>query len=251
MVIVTDNDINAIDPNASTQPSDLTITVSNVEYGHFERAIAPGYAISTFSQLEINEGVIHFVPDGSNNAPSFSVSVSNPQINSPSRAVTITFHHAPILGSNRLTIRQGASVVVTSQDLNATDVETPAPQLLFMASSIQHGVFVDVSGAQVTSFYQQEIINQHINFTSDGSFVPPFYDIAVDDGNMTITPQPALIDFIPKNTETNTTSQASSSTIRNAIIGASISGAASWDLCLKNLSRPQSCQGFAESLRRG
>ena len=227
IVIVTSNNINAVDPNMSTSPANLEITVSDLQYGHFERAVAPGFAITTFTQQEINQGSIHFVPDGSNNSPTFTLQVSNGQITSPTRAVQISFNHAPLLGSNYLTIGQGATVMLTNQDLNATDVETPASQLLFTASNIQHGFFVDVTGTHVTSFLQQQIWDRSLNFTADGTFNSPSYDIAISDGNMTTTPQSALVNFIPEISSSNTTVQTGSNTVRNAIIGASISAAAS------------------------
>jgi hypothetical protein len=55
----------------------LVFTVSNVTNGQFELVGAPGAAIASFTQAQINGGQIRFVHDGSNSAPAFSVSISD------------------------------------------------------------------------------------------------------------------------------------------------------------------------------
>ncbi len=55
----------------------LAFTVAGVTNGRFELAAAPGVAITSFTQQQILDGEVVFVHDGSGNAPTFTVLVSD------------------------------------------------------------------------------------------------------------------------------------------------------------------------------
>jgi hypothetical protein len=69
----------------------LVFTVGSATNGHFERISAPGVAIASFTQLEVMNGEIRFVHDGSNIAPTASVSVSDAATGVGPYALTISF----------------------------------------------------------------------------------------------------------------------------------------------------------------
>jgi hypothetical protein len=66
----------------------LSFTVSNVRHGNFKRA---GVVVNTFALQEVKDGVIHFVHDGSINAPGYMVAVSNGAATTAPVAATIHF----------------------------------------------------------------------------------------------------------------------------------------------------------------
>src|SRR5690606_32177880 len=61
-VVLNNADINAADPDNST--AQLTWAVTSLSGGRFEYAAAPGVAIVTFSQADIDAGLVRFVHDG-------------------------------------------------------------------------------------------------------------------------------------------------------------------------------------------
>lgn len=216
-IIITANNISATHPNILAD--DLFFTISNVLHGHFEQSSLPGIATSTFTQQEIVAGLIRFIHDGSAHPPSYELSVSDGRITVGPVSVQINFNFMPILINNKLTLNEGETVLITSDDLSATDVETPAANLLFMASDVVHGYFAtnNQPGTPTTIFYQRDILTQNLNFVAIGSSIPG-YNIAVNDGNITSSTVPATISF------NLNTQQSSSISVRNTIISSTISG---------------------------
>ena len=79
-VVLTNSNINTTDPDNS--PTELTYTVSNVGGGQFALVVAPGVAITSFTQAQINSGAIQFVHDGGQWGPSYALSVSDGDLSS-------------------------------------------------------------------------------------------------------------------------------------------------------------------------
>ena len=103
----------------------------------------------------------------------------------------------PVFINNTLTLRQGESVVLTAEQLSATDIETENPALLFNATNIRHGQFDFVSFPNITisEFYQQNITEAQVRFTHDGGKKAPAYDVSVSDGMLSTGPARADIHF--------------------------------------------------------
>lgn len=75
-VKITPADLSAVDPDDA--PDALTFNVSNVAGGMVTQSGAPGLAVDTFTQADLNAGRVYFVHDGSNvERASFDVSVSD------------------------------------------------------------------------------------------------------------------------------------------------------------------------------
>lgn len=217
-VTLSSANLSATNPNTSA--SSLTFTVSQVQHSQFALVSNPSQAITSFTEAQIENGEIQFIPDGSNQAPSYLVSVSDGKVSDLAGAVaaTITFKHSPVLVTNQLAISQGQVLTLTSNDLSATDAETAAGSLIFTASSIAHGQFqLSGSSSPITSFPQQQITSAMIQFMTDGSDAAPAYSISVSDGMLSTAPSAAKISFVPG-------SSSADNTVRNAIIGATVSG---------------------------
>ena len=67
--------LNTTDTNSGL--ADLRYTVSQVQHGYFAHRDTPSTPISSFTQAEINGGVIRFVHDGSGNAPAYRARVTD------------------------------------------------------------------------------------------------------------------------------------------------------------------------------
>ena len=219
-VIVTPAQISAT--QAGSAVGSLTFEVSNVTGGSFELVSVPGVAITHFTQAQIQAGGVQFAQDGTSTVPGYNIAVSDGQITPPSQISAITFDATPILDKNSLTITQGQTLILTSDQLSASDRETASSDLVFTASDVTHGHFEDVGAPKVaiTTFGQQRIASGALKFVSDGSSHAPAYNISVSDGSLSTSPAAAIVNFSPG----STAPAIENNTVRNAIIGAVVSG---------------------------
>jgi VCBS repeat-containing protein len=63
--------------DTDTPAAALIFTASGVQAGRFELIATPGTALTTFTQADVNAGLVRFVQDGSAVAPAYQVSVSD------------------------------------------------------------------------------------------------------------------------------------------------------------------------------
>jgi hypothetical protein len=107
---------------------------------------------------------------------------------------------APTLSNNTLTISQGGSLILSSANLSATDVDTPVASLTFTISNVTNGRFELVAspGVPVFSFTQAAIGAGQVRFVQNGSAIAPSYDVALSDGTTSLPPSPVTLGgFIP------------------------------------------------------
>ena len=181
-------------------PQFLTYLMSDVRYGIFEFNTTPFVSITTFSPKNITDGVIFFRHDGSIMPPSYLISVSD-NVNIYSTLNLVDFNRLPELISNALFVNQGKSTIVTTVDLNAKSSDQTANKLIFLIENLVHGQFDLVINntlimANLTSFYQQDVTDERIQFLHDGSTQKPAYRVAVTDGRATTSSsQPTVITF--------------------------------------------------------
>jgi len=175
----------------------LTYVISSLQHGQFK---VGGSSELSFNQAQVKAGAVTFVQDGTTNAPSYYVSVSDGTTSTIPASSTVTFDSAPILVTNQLTITQGQSIIVSTANINANDVEQNSSQLTFIISNLQHGRFERVSapGTSITTFTLSEIQDNQIRFVQDGSTNEPSYMVSVSDGQLFTIPVIASIDY--KNT---------------------------------------------------
>jgi hypothetical protein len=87
--------------------SSLVFTVNSISDGQFEFISAPGTSIYSFTQQDINLGLVSFVHYGSDFAPSYTLSVSDGTTMSPTQAAVINFigvNDAPVISSAQASI---------------------------------------------------------------------------------------------------------------------------------------------------
>ena len=195
-VILTPQNLNATD--LRTPSPELLFTAYTIAHGRFEYVNNPGATITQFYQYNVSTAAVQFRTDNSGTAPSYALSVkNNMNLSTPAPCpATITFHDAPVLQNNRLLIANGQSVSLTPSNLSATEKYTPAQDLLFTASNIQHGQFQLVTPKfNITQFGQQNVTNGIIQFVHDGSNIAPNYTISVSDGLLSSSLEMARIVF--------------------------------------------------------
>ena len=209
--------LNVTDYNPSDQ---IIFTMSQLNYGRFQ-LLPANNSILQFTQSQLLAGLVSFVQDGTPFAPTFDVSVSDPYFTLPPQPCTINFNAVPVLINNRLTIAPGETVVMGANELFASDDKTPTPALLFTVNNVTHGYFgfVGQPNLTLTHFSQLQIGIGEIEFVADGTDNSPAYTVVVTNAlGLNSLPEKAQVTFkLPSETD-------NSSTVRNAIIGAIISG---------------------------
>lgn len=195
--VLSNANINTTDPdNTSAQ---LNYTASNISGGQFELVASPGAAITTFTQAQINSGAVQFVHNGGEAAPSYALTMSDGSLsNGPSTVSVGTFggvNDAPTITTNSLSINEGATVVLSNANINATDPDSTPAQLTYTASSISGGQFelVTAPGIAVTTFTQAQINSSAVRFVHNGGESAPSYQLTISDGSLTNGPLPVTI----------------------------------------------------------
>ena len=232
-VVLTTNDFSAtdVDDDAST----LMFGVSNVTQGRFEFITNSGVAIMQFTQQQIMDSQVRFVHDDGETAPSFLVSVSDGELSTEPTAAAVTFsanvNDAPVLINHILTVNEGQTVVLTTNDFSATDVDEDASTLMFEASDVTQGrfEFITNSGVTITQFTQQQISDGQVRFVHDGGELAPSFNVTVSDGLLTTDPVAATIIFTNVN-DAPTDIQLSTTTVdEEQPIGTAISALSTMD----------------------
>lgn len=208
-----------IDPG--TNISALTYLVSNVRHGKFNTVQNPQIAITQFTQGQVDADQIEFTQDGTRNPPTYDIAVSDGVLTISPQPGNITFDSAPIFLTNQLNIAPGQTIRLDFTELLVTDDFTPPGQLLITVDEVTHGYFSSIQtiGSSLPNFTQQQVTAGSISFVHDGSDQAPAYSLtAIDSVGLSTGLQAAKITFnIPG-------SAVSTNTVRNAIIGAVISG---------------------------
>ncbi|NJL10462.1 MAG: hypothetical protein HC908_10600 [Calothrix sp. SM1_7_51] len=187
-ITLTRDNISASDVEST--PESLTFTVSNITNGKFQLASQPGQAITNFTQAQINAGQVKFVHDGTEEDPTFDISVSDAtDTTTPITISNIGFtkvNDAPKLVNNKFTITEGLPLTLTESNLSADDEDNDNRTLSFTASEVTNGSF-EVTEQPVTSFTQADIIQGKVKFVHKGSSNAPSFKVKVSDSDTSQT----------------------------------------------------------------
>ncbi len=192
----------------------IQFTVATVTGGQFEDVAVPGVAITTFTQQQVNDRTIRFVHDGDEAAPTYTLSVDdgNGGITTSTGVVTFTpVNDAPAFLTNTLSLSEGGTVVLTTANLNATDIETQDTNLVFEVSSVGGGRFEFTNGDLIAdstgstrTFTLEDVILERVRFVQppgDEETVPT-YTLTVTDDDPTdpkTTSSDGVVNFTPVN----------------------------------------------------
>ena len=197
-VVITTSNLAASDIRSA--PASLNFTLSNIQHGQFSLLNQPTAPITRFPQSQIAAQQIQFTQDGTPNAPSFSVSVSDGALFNTGgpQPATIYFGTAPILVNNPLLAGQGQTTVLTTASLNVTNTQTPPSNIFFTVNNVRNGYFelLGFPGVTINTFTLQEIINGEVAFVQDGTANVPTYVVQLTTPEITLASQSAPITLI-------------------------------------------------------
>ena len=196
--ILSSGNLNAADPDNSRDQ--LVFTASGVTGGQFEFVAAPGTAISSFTQAQVDAGEVQFAHDGGEAAAGYSLRVRDFGIFSYPSTPAITFtnvNDGPIIATNSIAISEGGAVTLGSGDLLAADPDNSPSQLEFTVTDVSGGQFElgTAPGIAIQGFTQSQIDAGEIVFIHDGNEAAPAYSLTVSDGSIASTSSTATILF--------------------------------------------------------
>ena len=188
-VVLSLSNLQAVDPGVNNN-SQIIFMVGNVQNGYFATMPAsnsPSKNVTSFTQAQIANGEIEFVSAGNNQAPGYSVIVSDGVRSTLPSVATIYFFGAPIITQNILNITAGETITLTPAVLNVTvtDGSTPS-QVVLTVSNLQHAVITsNVTGTPVTNFTLAQLEAGQIQLTQEGGLVTPSYTITANGHSVT------------------------------------------------------------------
>ncbi|WP_204140651.1 cadherin-like domain-containing protein [Halomicronema sp. CCY15110] len=224
VILTTDN---LLTTDEETAPEAIVYTIGATTNGSFQRRnLDPDDTATTipvdgtFTQAEVTAGLIQFVHDGAEAAPTFSLTVADTPLTADGEATSITFdgviaafenvNDAPTLTANTLTVTEGGEVTVTATDLAATDPDNPRSQLRFSIGEVTGGTFF-LDGEALTpeqTFTSAAIAFKELTFKDDGDEVAPTYTVTVTDQVGGTTIAPAAVTFNKVNDDPDITTNA-------------------------------------------
>src|SRR6185436_17134605 len=127
-------------------------------------------------------GLVQFVDDGDEIAPTFSVTVNDGTIDSNTLAATITYNpanDAPVLTGASLTLNEGQTITLSVANFGVTDPDNAS--FTFTVSGIAGGFFQlsSAAGTPITSFTTAQLTGGLVQFVDDGDEVAPGFSVKV------------------------------------------------------------------------
>ena len=212
LISITSTSVNATD--VENAAGSLTFTVTGgLGFGHLERTTAPGTAITTFTQAEINSNQIIYVHSGAESINDFvGLAVSDGQtIVTGSLNFTITpVNDVPAFDANRISLSEGQTITLSTVELLTNDPDATATSLVYTVNSVTNGRFEAASapGTAITTFTQDDINNSRIRFVHNGGEAAPAASLSVTDGTTSIGPRSMAVIFTNVNDSPSVTTNA-------------------------------------------
>jgi hypothetical protein len=197
-------------------PAELTYSISDLSGGWFEFVSSPGDEIDTFTQADIDNNRVRFIHDGDERAPAYTLTLSD-GVNSVVSEADVIFTNVndpPVLVNNKLAITEGQTRLITTSDIDGTDIEDNDNTLIFTVGQVVGGVFTpsaDFAGGefqlkngsgvfvQTGTFTRGDVINQRVQFVHNGAEISPQYAIQVTDSDGESSFGTATVTFTPVN----------------------------------------------------
>jgi len=198
----------------ATDPDDvdteLVFTVNNIMNGTLTiNGIAASNG-STFTEADIDNGVVVFTHDGSLTLnATFDVSLDDDPLDvNPPDTATVSFdiEHPPILDTNAgITVLEDTpdnpSInTITNAMLSVSDFDTPPTNIIYNITNATTNGAIQVSGVDATIFTQDDIDNGRVTYVhGDGEDVADAFTFEVTDGFFTLPADTFDITITPQN----------------------------------------------------
>jgi serine/threonine protein kinase len=201
--IITASDLTATDPDV-VSGNNFTYTITTPTVGRVQLSSNPGVAISTFTTTDIESGLVDYVHTVANTtADQFNVTATDAGGNVSTNALfSINIEQiddtAPTVSVNSgRTLNEGATAVINTTHLDATDVDTPVNNLIFEITIAPTNGDVIRAGSPVITFTRGELNSGLISIEHNGSeTTSDFFRFVVRDPAGNQTPLTSQFDLV-------------------------------------------------------
>ena len=233
--------------DADTSDINLVYTVTGLPSGgQLELTSAPGIAITSFTQADINSNLVTYVHSGGE-APtdSFNFTVSDGTTTLPASTFNITVSPVDDVPTQDIntgtTVAEGSTTTITTAMLDSSDVDTADPNIDYTVTSALTNGQLELTtnpGVGITTFTQDDLNNNRVVYVHDGSeTVADSFDFTVSDGTTTLPADTFSITVSPVNDAPNLSVgvapsilEGSALTITNTILNGSDADDADTDI---------------------
>ena len=180
--------------DADDAASDVVYTlVSGPTNGQLELGSDPGVVVITFTQSDIDSGDLEFVHNGAEPAAegfTFSVTDGGTPLSGSFTINVAPVNDPPTLSGNDLSLAEGGTLILTTNEFLAQDVEQAATELTYTVTAApSQGQLERVAsfGNPITFFTQQEVLDGNIVYVHDGSEqITDSFSFSLFDGEATL-----------------------------------------------------------------
>jgi predicted outer membrane repeat protein len=183
--------------DANNSSDQLLITVSGLRGGYFELMRLSGgpvivgelrsvveEVVDSFTLAQVKAGEINFVHDGSEQAPSYTLTVTDTDGATDTSVLSdvdfTSVNDLPYFEENALVIREGGMAV---PNIKVIDADNVAVDLRLSVTEVSGGRFELTSnaGQAITSFTQSQIDKGQVRFVDSGQGTAPTYILVATD----------------------------------------------------------------------
>jgi len=166
----------------------LAPTIQESNHGFFQKITDSNTTppttviITAFTLADVEAGLIQFVHDGSDEAPSITLDIADGSSETPFQAqLTVEFtsiDDAPSLSTTPLiTLAQNVATLITVESLgNIVDTDSSANLVSIQVSNVSGGHFEHSGAAEtaINSFTLTDVVDGNITFIASGNLAPTF-----------------------------------------------------------------------------
>jgi VCBS repeat-containing protein len=188
--VIAQSNLEATDPDNGA--AELTFTVTGgPAHGTL---LVNGSAATTFTQADINAGIVSYTNDGSESfVDSFTFTVSDGHLATGSATFTVFVTQAndppTVMANAGLTVVRGSSTVIGHAALDTADPDNTSSQLAYtVTAGPTHGT-LQMGGAPVATFTQADLDAGRVRYVNDGGpAAADAFTFTVSDGTAATNP---------------------------------------------------------------
>lgn len=173
-----------------------TYTATYVSFGYFSKSSAGTTPITSFIQQDINNQLIYFTHDGSNQAPFYFLESTDGTVaNTTTTQVAVTFKLLPQFLVNSIEIEQNTQVLVTTSMIDGQVADNNVPIFIVYSNLSCHFAIITSPLIPITTFTQDNITSLLIVFIVDDSITVPSYLLGMQDGDGSIVNSTGTVNY--------------------------------------------------------
>ena len=166
--------------------TDATFTVTGLAHGSFKNGSS---VVTSFTLANVKAGLISFVHDGSNSAPTFTlgttVATESASVSTSSTNLAFTaINDAAVITQKSFMLEEGSSILLRDM-ISITDEEDGTTALI--TASVSNGQIL-VNGTAAKTFTNAQVLSGAVSFAHDGSEKMPVLKLTVkDSGGLSVS----------------------------------------------------------------